>query len=587
MRRVKKCTAASIVAMALGILCCLDVMQATENHQYHSPCGISEKEREQLSDEERHILKHMEHNCGAVKLYVTFGTTIYQKSCITEDQFKKAMGPFWQKSTFLIFTVKQNTAAKLQRSVQILRDVLRKQKISENDIQSRLKAIMTMSDAMVKDPHFMVYAKTTNHKEGMERLRTLYQLDDRIQMKKHKLLVQAMSERRSEIRELLKIRRGSRRRNRLQGELKQLRGPLKCWDKKKRLYCCRFCGWLKIKKESQKTAKRLEPLVKDKYSALVERSEELKKDYDERRALHESLGSENLKKQYEKIRERLGKDDNSKIDGENDAQESISAAYKILENYLCLSHTKHTFKHNVTNRIKPKKQNDDVASRKKQNYDVASRMLLHICMRSKRSCSKLEGSNCKNSVKRYKTYKCDEVLKRQRPEFWCNKYYRLYKSSSRMGAGQIKTAKKKCMNALTNENAVQKRRRLLGNTLDYELLWSDFLINVKSKGGCPAWVLKDVTVEQNGEFWFECSYAKKLCECIVDVGENNKQVTFFSEIEKDSLELTVFSNDGYVSYEILENDEDIAYGDVNEGDVEGATGYRRRRLLQSAAAGGC
>ena len=37
--------------------------------------------------------------------------------------------------------------------------------------------------------------------------------------------------------------------------------------------------------------------------------------------------------------------------------------------------------------------------------------------------------------------------------------------------------------------------------------------------------------------------------------------------------------------EIKENDDYLAYGDVNEGDVEDATGYRRR-LLQVGAGGG-
>ena len=68
------------------------------------------------------------------------------------------------------------------------------------------------------------------------------------------------------------------------------------------------------------------------------------------------------------------------------------------------------------------------------------------------------------------------------------------------------------------------------------------------------------------------------------VGETGWEAKFFSpEEEGSSLELTVFRNgDGYVSYEIKENDDYLAYGDVNEGDVEDATGMRRRRrrLLQ-------
>ena len=48
------------------------------------------------------------------------------------------------------------------------------------------------------------------------------------------------------------------------------------------------------------------------------------------------------------------------------------------------------------------------------------------------------------------------------------------------------------------------------------------------------------------------------------------------------------NEDDYVSYEIKENDDYLAYGDVNEGDVEDATGWRRRRrrLLQGGTVGG-
>ena len=81
-----------------------------------------------------------------------------------------------------------------------------------------------------------------------------------------------------------------------------------------------------------------------------------------------------------------------------------------------------------------------------------------------------------------------------------------------------------------------------------------------------------------------------LCDCIVGVGATGWEAHFFSpEQEGISLELTMFKDKktGYVSYVIMKNGKTLAYGDVNEGDVEGATGNRRRRrLLQGGAGGG-
>ena len=108
---------------------------------------------------------------------------------------------------------------------------------------------------------------------------------------------------------------------------------------------------------------------------------------------------------------------------------------------------------------------------------------------------------------------------------------------------------------------------------------------VRSNKKCPARVLEDVHVESDGTFSFECSEAKELCDCIVKVGETGVEPRFYAEDGDYTLELNVFRDGEYVSYEIKENDDYLAYGDVNEGDVEDATGYRRRRLLQAGASG--
>ena len=145
------------------------------------------------------------------------------------------------------------------------------------------------------------------------------------------------------------------------------------------------------------------------------------------------------------------------------------------------------------------------------------------------------------------------------------------------------------------EKSQPKRRRLLAKGgltdehIDYEALWGEFTSMVRSNKKCRARVLEDVHVESDGTFSFQCSEAKELCDCIVKAGETGIKPHFYAEDGDYKLELNVLRDDesGYVSYEIKENDDYLAYGDVNEGDVEDATGYRRRRrLLQSGVGGG-
>jgi len=131
----------------------------------------------------------------------------------------------------------------------------------------------------------------------------------------------------------------------------------------------------------------------------------------------------------------------------------------------------------------------------------------------------------------------------------------------------------------------RRRRRLLAKDgltdedINYEAHWEEFTSMVKSNGKCHHSVLKHVHVESDGTFSFECSKAEELCNCIVKVGKDGVEPNFYAKDGDYKLELNVFRDGGYVSYEILENGEALAYGDVNEGDVEGATGYRRRRRL--------
>merc|ERR1712167_233185 len=92
-----------------------------------------------------------------------------------------------------------------------------------------------------------------------------------------------------------------------------------------------------------------------------------------------------------------------------------------------------------------------------------------------------------------------------------------------------------------------------------------------TQGTCNSELLKDVHVEDSGSFRFGCSKAKALCTCIQHVGSSGEEQHFLA----GNVGLNVFRQDGTVSYEISEDGKAFAYGDVNEGNVEG----RRRRLL--------
>eukprot|EP00944_MAST-04C_sp_MAST-4C-sp1_P006283 g6283.t1 len=221
------------------------------------------------------------------------------------------------------------------------------------------------------------------------------------------------------------------------------------------------------------------------------------------------------------------------------------AFFKLLESYSCLPNTLRTYAIGRSNTIKPKKQEG------KQGQRVVIRISRNLCLDLK-SCI----GPCRKEKKKFEDLNCEKVLQQTKG--------RLTKP---------------------------RGRRLLSSDydFDYPALWDEFASNVLTNGECDGRVLQDVEVDKDGSFEFECSKANALCACIVGVGETDWEAEFFSPEEEGSfLELTVFRDDetGYVSYELKENGEYLAYGDVNEGDVEGVTGYRRRRRLLQASRGG-
>jgi hypothetical protein len=83
----------------------------------------------------------------------------------------------------------------------------------------------------------------------------------------------------------------------------------------------------------------------------------------------------------------------------------------------------------------------------------------------------------------------------------------------------------------------------------------------------------DVHVTDNGDFSYRCSEAKGLCNAIYYVKNKGEEVQFSA----GSISLKLFLIDGQVSYELCEDGVCGSYGNVNEGDVEGFVGRRRRR----------
>ena len=127
-----------------------------------------------------------------------------------------------------------------------------------------------------------------------------------------------------------------------------------------------------------------------------------------------------------------------------------------------------------------------------------------------------------------------------------------------------------------------QRRRLLGWKQDWEV-FAEWAQHAESNTGkCRnSNILSEVRVNDNGAFEFSCSASPDLCDCITEATENGDQ--YFTV---ENIRLGVFKNEGgTASYEICEGNECGAYGDVNEGDLEGAL-KRRRRLFQAGGGGG-
>ena len=134
----------------------------------------------------------------------------------------------------------------------------------------------------------------------------------------------------------------------------------------------------------------------------------------------------------------------------------------------------------------------------------------------------------------------------------------------------------KAINKVVQSKEGEKHRRRL---LNWKNHWEQFTTYVETtKGSCPESILTGVIVKPTGEFYFSCSQSPKLCDCIEHVADSSEEQTFAA----GNIGLAVFLVDGTVGYEISEDGEAFAYGDVNEGKN---ARRRRRRLLQSRGGG--
>eukprot|EP00942_MAST-04A_sp_MAST-4A-sp1_P011591 g11591.t1 len=151
------------------------------------------------------------------------------------------------------------------------------------------------------------------------------------------------------------------------------------------------------------------------------------------------------------------------------------------------------------------------------------------------------------------------------------RYFNLLRGTKEGEGKRFIEAVKKVVRSKEGEN---RRRRLL----NWKNHWEQFTTYVETaKGSCPKSILTGVNVEPNGEFYFSCSQSPKLCKCIKNVGSSGKEQHFLA----GNIGLVIFFQDSTVSYEISEDGNPFAYGDVNEGMNE-----RRRRLLQARGGGG-
>eukprot|EP00944_MAST-04C_sp_MAST-4C-sp1_P001011 g1011.t1 len=162
------------------------------------------------------------------------------------------------------------------------------------------------------------------------------------------------------------------------------------------------------------------------------------------------------------------------------------------------------------------------------------------------------------------------------PILIATKYTYLHKTNSvKPKPGNGEKLKEAIMKVVESKNNNNRRRRLLG----WNAHWKEFTADVKTtQGSCNSELLKDVHIEDSGSFRFECSKAKALCACIQHVGSSGEEQHFLA----GNVQLNVFRLDGTVSYEIFEDGNSLAYGDVNDGMVN----KRRRRLLSSRGGGG-
>eukprot|EP00942_MAST-04A_sp_MAST-4A-sp1_P013123 g13123.t1 len=508
--------------------------------------------------------------CPSKTIYLLFGTNAFNQECVTEEQLKTALNSVWGKDI--------EAAQHLLDNVRAVENAIGQDVESRKDIPEKLRYLSDIMRVMVNHPDIIKRGrKVKQTKETIEKNKDkIIELTHKIIEEEKKLLIQAIK---------IRIISGlDRVKDPIASELSKR--MLRKWIRTYNKLGMKF-GLVK-ENLFKYTREQIYPL-NETYTWYTE-----KKVKSHLRVSFNKLVEEDAKRYRKKKAKLLAKTFRTQIvtfDKELKGKEaSVSALYNIMESYLCVRHTKHTYK-GKENFVKP--GNDEVGNRVMQG--VLGSVCADWMKKKKKTCSAggprsrddHKRRKCreekKNSERKYEENKCIDVEKELKEIAKCNMAEK--KKNKLCFRKQCKREKKKatveweekCV-PLFKRSYIRTRRRLLANlkntrSLNYRELWEHFTNNVQSDGTCKASILKKVRVEPNGNFHFSCSTANELCTCIFNVGETGKEAKFYSPDE--TLALNVFKDGNTTAYEILESGEAVGYGDVNEGRMD-----RRRRLLQ-------
>jgi len=462
--------------------------------------------------------------CYTKILFVFFGTKSYGNKCITEELLRETIGGMWNGGA-------SEASKRLIETVKKIKTAISTSfKFPERftfKFPERFTHLERIVQELEKEP-FLANSMRKRNKHKIETYTNeLDKLEEQMEEKRHELKLMATKE----MLKYIRTRYSIYRRHQLNITTK-LRHQLNITTKLRECLLEKGVGACQA---LEKSFSRRISYYSHKFQQLLKKNRNILKIQNQKRQITHKLSQ--LRTRYR---------------GTSDAD----AFFSLLQRGSCLPKTIHTYTTGHMNTVKRREKTEhkvNIVGRISRNVCLNIQERHKYCksimyMRSRRACTNRARKKCKK-------FDCENVLRQT-----------------------------KSLSKGTGRSLLQS-----GYDFDYSALWDEFASNVLTNGECDGKILQDVDVHEDGSFAFECSKAEKLCDCIVGVGETGWEAHFFSpEEEGSALELTVFRDDetGYVAYEIMENGEALAYGNVNEGDAEDATGYRRRRLLQGGVGGG-